>query len=336
MPRAAGWVLALAVAVSAASAASAWADEGGVAFRFADPAIVESSGLVLQDGVVLTVNDSGNDAVLFSVDPSSGRTVAVTRFAESQVDVEALAPAGGTEVWVGDIGDNQGERSSIGVTRVAVDGSSDPAGATTVELVYPDGRGRDAETLLCDPRGGGLYVVTKSLAGGVVYRAPRVLDPTGPNRLTEVGDVAALLTDGAFLPDGRHVILRGYGHAWVYTFPGFELVADVGLPSQPQGEGIAVDGDGALFLSTEGALSPVLRVTLPASVRDVLAPSAAPSDRPSDAAASSSGDADPASGPVATPRPAAVDGSGRWWLVAGAGALAAAGLAAVVVRRRRG
>ncbi len=327
-----GWSLALAVAASAASAVGAWvAHDDDAVFRFEDPAIVESSGLVVRDGVVVTVNDSGNDAVLFSVDPASGRTVSVTRFAESQVDVEALAPAGEGAVWVGDIGDNQGERSSISVTRVPLDGS---AGSATAELAYPDGRGRDAETLLSDPRGGGLYVVTKSLAGGEVYRAPKVLDPDAPNRLVAVGEVAGLLTDGAFFPDGRHVILRGYGSAWVYRVPGFQLVAEVDLPAQPQGEGLAVGADGAIYLSTEGAFEPVLRVTLPASVRAAMAPSAAPSERPADPTASPSQEGVPADEPASARQPAE-DGSDRWWLVAGAVALVTAALAAVVVRRRR-
>ena len=47
-------------------------------FRFADPAIVESSGLTVADGLVSTVNDSGDSARVFTVDADSGRTVGVT------------------------------------------------------------------------------------------------------------------------------------------------------------------------------------------------------------------------------------------------------------------
>ena len=88
------------------------ADE--VAFRFTDPDIVESSGLVAVDGLVVTTNDSGDSGRVFAVDPATGATVGVTRWATDPEDVEALAPAGPGHVWVADIGDNQHARA-IGV-----------------------------------------------------------------------------------------------------------------------------------------------------------------------------------------------------------------------------
>src|SRR5690349_17794369 len=73
------------------------------AFRFADPAIVESSGLAVVSGAFVTVNDSGDSARVFSVDPRTGRTVGVTQWAGEAVDDEALAPAADPGfVWVGD------------------------------------------------------------------------------------------------------------------------------------------------------------------------------------------------------------------------------------------
>ena len=87
---------------------------------FEDPAIVESSGLVVVDGLFVTTNDSGDSGRVFTVDPATGETVGVTHWSDDPVDVEALAPAGGGEVWVGDIGDNRAERASISVVRVPV------------------------------------------------------------------------------------------------------------------------------------------------------------------------------------------------------------------------
>src|ERR687893_207498 len=45
-----------------------------VAFVFQDPAIVESSGLAVVDGRVVTTNDSGDTGRVFTVDPRSGET----------------------------------------------------------------------------------------------------------------------------------------------------------------------------------------------------------------------------------------------------------------------
>lgn len=257
-----------------------------VVFRFEDVAIVESSGLVVQDGLFLTTNDSGDSGRVFAVDPASGRTVGVTRWADEPVDVEALAPAGPGEVWVGDIGDNPGARTTIEVVRVPVGTGERDAGPTAYSLTYPGGA-RDAETLLAHPVSGRLYVASKNVFGGALYAAPPRLDGSAPSRMTRLGPVLPIATDGAFFPDGRHLVLRDYGRAVVYTFPGLEAVGEVDLPEQQQGEGIAVDGEGRVFVSSEGRRAPVLEVALPAEVRDVLAgtdasatPSATPSPSP--------------------------------------------------------
>lgn len=247
---------------------------GTTAFSFADPAIVESSALVVQDGLFLTSNDSGDSGRVFAVDPSTGRTVGVTHWSADPVDVEALAPAGPGRVWVADIGDNGEDRDSVSVTRVPVGAADTTVDEPSYSLVYPDGA-HNAETLLSDPGTGRLYVASKSVFGGQLYAAPRRLDADGPNRLRPVGGVLPMATDGAFFPDGRHLVLRDYSMAAVYAFPSLEKVGEFRLPVQDQGEGIAVDARGTIFVSSEGLHEPVLRVSLPSEVRDALAPASA-------------------------------------------------------------
>ena len=260
------------------------ADRGEVVLTFADPAVVESSGLVALDDLVVTVNDSGDSGRVFAVGPE-GRTVGVTTFSESPTDVEALAPAvplglsSPGEVWVGDIGDNAAARSSISVTRVPV-GRGDRSGSyPTFELVYADGP-RDAETLLVDPTTGRLHVVSKGIFGGTLYAAPQRLSADRPNVLRPVADALAVATDGAFWPDGRHLVVRGYGRAVVYAWPSMTAVADLDLPDQDQGEGIAVTADGRVLVSTEGQFTDVLEVPLPHDVRAAVAPSAPEREAP--------------------------------------------------------
>ncbi len=87
-------------------------------------------------------------------------------------------------------------------------------------------------------------------------------------------------TDGAFFPDGRHLVLRGYGDATVYTWPDLTAAGTVQLPRQEQGEGIAVrevDGEFEVLVSSEGQRSDVLSVTLPQSLAQAVAP-VAPAD----------------------------------------------------------
>ena len=230
-----------------------------VDFSYRDRDIVEASGLVVRDGLFVTVNDSGDGGRIFTVD-GTGETVGTTSWTDEPDDTEALAPAGDGEVWVADIGDNRSARSSISVLRVPYGEGDRTVTPTAYELAYPDGA-HDAEALLAHPRTGRLFVVTKDIFGGTMYAAPRELSAARVNELTPVADTLAFATDGSFLPDGRSYVLRDYGKAAIYSFPDHERLAAFRLPSQQQGEGISVAEDGSVHINTEGQFSEVLHVT---------------------------------------------------------------------------
>jgi hypothetical protein len=319
-------VLAGAPAATAAGTASGTSGppEHEALFRFADPAITESSGLVDAGSVVYTTNDSGSGPVLYAVDAATGETAGVTTYTDVAVtDVEALAPDPGGDVWVGDVGDNLRRRPSVSLYRVT------PGRAGTAQrfdLVYPDGP-RDAETLLVHPRSGGVFVVSKTVFGGTVYAAGR-LDPGRTNRLRPFAQVAGLVTDGAFFPDGRHVLLRGYGTASVYTFPAFEPVGTFVLPAQKQGEGVAIGADGRILLSSEGLHAPVLEIELPPRLAEAVA---GPSRAPEPVATPSASPG--AETPARVAEPAGGRGLEPLWIVLGVAVLAF--LAALVRATRR-
>ena len=288
-----GWREALAasaalVAVGVVAAPAQAAGDGRVLysrlFSFRGQDVVESSGLVDRGDIVYTNNDSGDDAVIYGVDPRSGRVVSRTTYAGSATDVEAIAPGAGGTIWAGDTGDNRTNRDDVQVYRVEPrDGHHR---GTRYDLAYPDGS-HDAETLLVQPRTQRVFVVSKTVFGGTVYAAPRHLRTDRTNRLRAFARVGGLLTDGTFFPDGRHVLLRTYSTATVYTFPGFRPVGTVRLPPQPQGEGISVSSTGRVLVSSEGVHADVLRIRLPARLTsphapvstERPAPVAAPSDR---------------------------------------------------------
>ncbi len=236
--------------------------EPKVVVTFRDDRIDESSGLVVRGGRLFTVNDSGDGPYLYEVDMRSGETRAVTTFDdEDPEDDEALAPGRAGTVWVGDIGDNRSSRHSIRLYRVAPARSDGTVKAATYDLAYPD-RPHNSETLLVHPRTGRVLVVTKSITGGVVYEAPTRLRQGETHELQRVGSVPGLVTDGTFLPGGDRVLLRTYGAAAVYTYPDFTWVRDVPLPVQEQGEAVAVDRGGRVYLSSEGEHSDVLMTNL--------------------------------------------------------------------------
>jgi hypothetical protein len=273
------------------SVADAESPKGAEVCRFQDPQIIESSGLVAWDGLFVTVNDSGDSGRVFVVDAGTCRTVGTTTWAAEAQDVEALAPDHG-EVLVGDIGDNLAGRESVQLLRVPVGTGPRSVAPTTYEISYPDGA-RDAEALLVHPQTGRVLIASKGLMSGVLYAAPKQLSTTDTNRLEPVSDVLGMATDGAFFPDGRHFVLRSYARAVVYTYPGLASVGEVTLPVQEQGEGIAVDGESRVFLSSEGQQAPVLRLDLPRRIERAVAPPepSPPADEPS-----STGDGEPEPG----------------------------------------
>ena len=235
--------LAIAAPLALGVAVTPSAPHGERVFDFDDAAIVEASALVVDDGLFLTTNDSGDTGRVFAVD-GSGHTVGVTHWSEDPTDTEALAPAGHGYVWVGDIGDNLGRRSSITIARIPVGRGDRTVHPTTYRLVYPDGA-TDAETLLRDPATGRLYLASKNVFGGVLYAVPRAsrrlrAEPADPGR-TGAAD--------------RHRRRRSSPTASTWSCattprrsstpgPSLQPVGSFPLPHQRQGEGIAVADDG--------------------------------------------------------------------------------------------
>jgi hypothetical protein len=294
-------------------------------FTVRDERIDENSGMVDLGDLTVVTNDSGDTGRVFVLD-RTGRTVGVTTYGDDARDVEALAPGGGRSVWVGDIGDNDEERDHVTVRRIGIARGDRTVTPASYRLVYPDGA-HDAETLLRDPTTGRLYVATKGLLGGAVYAAPSSLH-RGTNRLTKVAPVSVFATDGSFLSDGAHVLIRGYTTLSLYSFPAFRMLGTVDLPEQPQGESLSVGPGDRIRIGTEGKDEPVLPVTLPADLAAQLAPPAT--------ATASPAEVDDAARP--TGKDDDVDSRGAdiaFWPVLGGIALAGAGTVRVARSRRK-
>lgn len=316
--------------------------------RWEEKRIAESSGLLWWRDRLITTNDSGDEAVLYVAD-RTGRETARLRYADSDpTDVEALALGPDGTIWVGDIGDNAQQRSTITVVRVPSPplDHDDRVSGTRYDLRYPDGP-HNAEALLVHPTTGAFYVVTKALVGAI-YRAPQPLRADGVNALAYVGPAPAIVTDATFAPGGAQVYLRGYASVTVLDYPDFTLRATWPTPAQPQGEGLANGPDGTLLASTEGSRSAIQQWRMPPLPARVGATGAsptssfpAPTASPAAAPIASESSAPESSAPEssAPEAPGSAAEARRWRVVAPALALAVAAagaLGALRNRRRRG
>ncbi|WP_241518931.1 Ig domain-containing protein [Streptomyces sp. CB03238] len=240
--------------------------------------LAELSGLAMSTkhrGVFYALNDSGNTNQVFAVDcsgPTGTLKATYTLGGATNTDWEALAvgtdPQGRPLIHVGDIGDNFSGRAELTVYTFPepdqlVTGTVTP---TALRFAYSDGR-HDAESLLADPKTGQLYVATKLIgAAGRLYKAPLPPQPGQVNTLTPVRPGPVFATDGAFSPTGTSYAVRSGGPlgadtAYVYAASGTKL-AEVALPSQPQGETLTYADCSTLLVGSEND-SQLWRVPLP-------------------------------------------------------------------------
>ncbi|MCI3272250.1 WD40 repeat domain-containing protein [Streptomyces cylindrosporus] len=264
----AGILLVGAFALPAASASAADDGKGDQGFTIKDPRITESSGLTashLHPGIYWTHNDqdTGKGVHLYAVDSGTGKTVATITLTGvgTQRDVEAVAMGPGNQIYVGDIGDNDGVTwpyvwiYKFPEPKVLKDQS---IRATQYVVKYTDGS-RDAESLLVHPKTGRVYIIDKHEDGGHLYEGPATLSSTGTNVFKPVKPIDLWATDAAFSPNGERIVVRGYlGGIW-YDWNGGDLKRggrfDVPLG---QGESVSYSADGTkILLGMEGANSEV-------------------------------------------------------------------------------
>jgi len=247
-------------------AVPASAADGDSGFTISDPRITESSGLAASrqhPGIYWTHNDQDTGAYLYAVDSSTGKTVATITLTGvgTPRDVEAISIGPDNQIWVGDIGDNDG----VTWPYVWIYQLPEPKElkdqtirAKQYVVKYSDGS-RDAESLVVHPKTGRVYIIDKQEDGGHLYAGPAKLSTSGTNLFKPVKPVDLWATDAAFSPDGQQLAVRGYfGGIW-YDWNGGDIKRE-GRLSVPlgQGESASYSADGTkLLLGMEGANSEV-------------------------------------------------------------------------------
>ena len=246
--------------------------------RVADAAADELSGLVhsrAQAGLLWAHEDSGAVPSLYALRIDGtvvGRPVVPGAQARDWEDIAAGPGADGRALlYVGDIGDNAAQRSTIDVYRVAEPrvGAGATAPAARLRLRYPDGA-HDAEALLVDPLRADLVIVTKVLGAARAYRASS-RQAAGTQATLRAGPSIALslVTAGDVSADGRVIVLRGYDRVAVWARRGRErltttlarppCLSPTSLAGEGQGEAIALDRRGTSFATVAEGSPALLR-----------------------------------------------------------------------------
>lgn len=239
-----------------------------VVSHMSDPRITESSGLAISvkhDDLAYTINDSGNDPIVFAIKISTGAVVGTTTITENTpIDTEAIAIDGDGQLWVADMGDNEERRTDVALYGLPEPGPGDHSvAAARYPITYPGGPA-DVETLLINPRTGAKGVVTKGLFAGELLALPKKLVADKPNQAKETGhDMPAMVTDGVMSADGRFALVRTYNDAYLYDARTWKLIRSHATPRQPQGESIAIERSQKSYLiGSEGANSALIRIPL--------------------------------------------------------------------------
>ena len=225
------------------------------------PDIPETSGLAVSrrsPGLLWSHNDSGNAAVLFALD-SGGALRGRVRVPVSTRDWEDISAARcpqGDCLYIADIGDNGRDRRQIRIYRVPepAPGDAETAPPEVFTATYVDGPHNAEALFVVDAE---LFIVTKDRAG-FLYRA--TLPPSGSRLIFQrAGQLGiAMVTDAETSRDGTSIVVRTPGEVVLFrttdviggTYTPVHRIAIGGL-REPQGEGVALDGE-MLYLSSEG------------------------------------------------------------------------------------
>lgn len=193
-------------------------------------ALNETSGLVVLDDQVWTQLDSGNPNALYRVDPANGevlRMVTVTN--ATNVDWEDITT---DEDWlyIGDHGNNNGNRTNLRVYRVALDELLDPGTteilADTIRFAYAlqtdfttanNNNDWDCEAMIAVDDS--LFLFSKNWVSGTSYLYALPAEP-GDHlaQRRDTLDAQGLITGATYDPGNGAIALVGYAETFYTPF----------------------------------------------------------------------------------------------------------------------
>lgn len=269
-----------------------------IAGRLQNKQMNEISGIAasgILDDIYYVHNDSGDTSRFFAITPK-GNIRSVIYFKgdpEEKLGVAdcediAVGPgpaAGKSYVYMGDIGDNKGDRKYITVYRLEekknwIGGKDSIINATAVpvHLKYPDGP-RDAEAMMVDPVEKLIYIVSKRTDSVTVYTSPLQYKANDTVTLTKRTKLffrgfrpLKWITAGDISKDGKQILLKNYDHVYYWkrndNEPAWQTMrgkpAELHYKMEKQGEAIGFTPDGKGYYTTsEGVFAPIYYYPVP-------------------------------------------------------------------------
>ena len=196
----------------------------------------ECSGMTTLDGETLwVIEDGGNADNLYGID-TRGEIVATFEVSNAKnKDWEALCSDREGNLYIGDFGNNKSQRKDLVIHKLPnphVE-KGDKIPAKQIRFRYPDqqafppefaDRRFDAEAFFHD--GDSLYVITKNQSDPFDGTAHVYIVPDQPGEYTARKVLqfstcddrsSCRVTDAALSPDGKRLVLLGYGKLWIFN-----------------------------------------------------------------------------------------------------------------------
>lgn len=189
-----------------------------------DKRITESSSLarsVFQKASGWTVIDEAVNPMLFRVEFKSGRVKAAIRLDYLPKDCEAVAINPSTKtLGLGDIGDNDENRKDCAILLLpepTVSGNpKEPYPVNRVPFRYGDGKSRDAETLLWNPKTHQWQIISKQPVSKMYELRFNEQDQLIAYAMP--GSFPSFVTDGEYSPKGDFLALRAKHQRYVFIY----------------------------------------------------------------------------------------------------------------------
>lgn len=196
----------------------------------------ETSGLIFYNDFLWTINDSGNEAVLYKIDTTTGNVLQEISISNAtNTDWEALAQDE-NYIFIGDFGNNLGNRDDLKIYRIkksdipeSGDGS---VSSYQISFTYSDYLGKagnrgennfDCEAFISI--GDSLYLFSKNWEDNKtkLYRLPKKLGSQVAEKVYTY-DVAGLITGADYNAGSKEITLIGYSQET--TIPFFWILFD--------------------------------------------------------------------------------------------------------------